>query len=506
MKSRSREKLFTAFFLVILASILLSQKARSENAVDLTKFTATYNSGQILIEWETATELDNAGFFVKRSLQPFPPFEDISGFIPAKGSGVIGASYEFVDNNITEGTNYYYLLEILDTNLNIEYAGPIPIFAGTLPIQFFIPLIQNGTPELTIEPGINFLSPRTLHTVTRLSDGKILIVGGSQAPDQHLASTEIFDPATGSISWAAPLHTARHGHTATLLIDGRVLVVGGYSLPEQWLDDAEVYDPSSNTWTVTPPIYSHGVSHSATLMDDGRVLVVGGCIGSGLCTNRVEIFTPATNTWNEATPLPLDWSSHAAVLLDDGNVLVAGGGSIVDTSMDNQAWLYNPQTNQWSPTGLMNEHRIFPEAVKIPDGRVLLAGGAYPVNYYQLDTLASTEIYDPVSNTWLSTAALHEARYSFEMPLLPDGRILVIGGARDWDHDWTDQSFISEIELYDPNTNQWQIVEELPNPVANAAATLLPDGRVWMTGGQSGWLLNDCYHAETWLLSITNNP
>ncbi len=144
--------------------------------------------------------------------------------------------------------------------------------------------------------------PRTMHTATPLPDGRILLVGGSQASDEHLALVEIFDPANGTFTPAAPLHTPRREHTATLLQDGRVLVVGGYSLPRQWLDDAEVYDPSADIWTVVPPLSSHGVQHTATLMRDGRVLVVGGCIGDSICTERVEIFDSRTGAcwWRAA--------------------------------------------------------------------------------------------------------------------------------------------------------------------------------------------------------------
>ena len=110
-------------------------------------------------------------------------------------------------------------------------------------------LAAHATPTITVTPGGALLFPRTRHTATRLLNGKILIVGGSRASDDHLAEAELFDPATGQFSQVAALHTPRHHHTATLLPDGRVLIVGGYSLPQQWLSDAEVYDPVADTWT-----------------------------------------------------------------------------------------------------------------------------------------------------------------------------------------------------------------------------------------------------------------
>jgi hypothetical protein len=257
---------------------------------------------------------------------------------------------------------------------------PIPPTTIPRPTNTLIPPTSTPAPpyKLTVNvtPGTALLFPRMWHTATRLSDGRILVVGGSWATDQYLAEVEIFDPATGQTRRVAPLHTARHAHSATLLPDGRVLVVGGYSRPTQWLDDAEVYDPVADTWTVVPPRYSHGVGHTATLMNDGRVLVVGGAIGGGVTTKRVEIFDPQTNAWTAALPLESDRYAHTANLLNDGRVLVVGGDTgVEDVPVVSDALLYNPQTNTWTVTEPMVKMRLMAQSVLLPDGRVLVTGG-----------------------------------------------------------------------------------------------------------------------------------
>lgn len=357
-------------------------------------------------------------------------------------------------------------------------------------------------PKLTVDvrQGVALRVSRALHTATRLSDDRILLVGGSQGPDEFLAEAEIFDPRTGLTSWTASLHTPRHGHTATLLQDGRVLVVGGYNLPRQWLDDAEVYDPSSDTWTVVAPLYSHGVGHTATLMNDGRVLVVGGCIGSGVCTERVEIFDPQTNSWTEAMSLEGDRASQTAQLLDDGRVLVAGGGGEAGAPAGGDALLYDPQTNTWTATRPMVKPRAFAQSVQLSDGRVLVVGGMALENAASSKMTASAEVYEPTSNTWMAVTALSQPRYAFGLVLLPDGQVLAIGGTRDRENDWTADSFIHEIERYDPTTDRWRVVGQLPRPEAFASATLLPDGRVWVAGGQSDQ--NGAkFTSDTWLIA-----
>jgi hypothetical protein len=121
------------FFLSILSAILLGFLAIQgvKAAVDLAYFTAYPLDNEIVIEWETATELDNAGFYVTRNTVNQPiPFPEVSDFIPAEGSGVIGAQYEYFDEDVSEGVTYYYKLEIIDTSNNVDYSEVVSATFG----------------------------------------------------------------------------------------------------------------------------------------------------------------------------------------------------------------------------------------------------------------------------------------------------------------------------------------------------------------------------------------
>src|SRR3954454_20060394 len=72
---------------------------------------------------------------------------------------------------------------------------------------------------------------RSQHSATLLPNGNVLIAGGVQSSSNGtrvLASTELYDPASGRFAPAANMTTTRRLHTATLLPDGRVLIAGGY--------------------------------------------------------------------------------------------------------------------------------------------------------------------------------------------------------------------------------------------------------------------------------------
>ena len=361
------------------------------------------------------------------------------------------------------------------------------------------PAIDLNPREPGVYPWFPLLIPRTMHTATLLTNGSILMAGGSLEPDDFVADEELVEPLTGRSTWAAPLHAKRHEHTATLLRDGRVLVVGGYNLPQQWLSDAEVYDPRSDSWTVVSPLFSHGVSHTATLLNDGRVLLVGGCIGSGVCTEKVEIYNPTDNSWWEATSLTTDRASHTAQLLDDGRVLIAGGSGDSGPPVGLDAVIYDPATNSWKTTQSMIAPRHLPESVRLLDGRILVTGGIVLGDASNNQMTTVTEIYDPRTNQWTRAADLNYTRYSFNLILLKDGRVLAINGANRWDNNWDETTFVRDVELYDPKTDQWIVIGSLPLPTSNSTSILLANGNVWVAGGNNG-AGGNIFPPETWLI------
>src|SRR5439155_23604168 len=70
-------------------------------------------------------------------------------------------------------------------------------------------------------------SPRQDHAAAVLSDGRVLIAGGSSDGTNALNTTDIYDPQAGSVSPGPVMSTARAKHTATTLLDGTVVVIGG---------------------------------------------------------------------------------------------------------------------------------------------------------------------------------------------------------------------------------------------------------------------------------------
>jgi hypothetical protein len=90
-------------------------------------------------------------------------------------------------------------------------------------------------------------------------------------------------------------------------------------------------------------------------------------------------------------------------------------------------------------TGSLNIARDYHTATLLPSGIVLVAGG---LASHRLT--ASTEVYDPTSQTWSVTGSLNASRESHTATLLSNGKVLVAGGLTGVNFHYT-----ASAELYD---------------------------------------------------------
>ncbi|HYO58693.1 MAG TPA: kelch repeat-containing protein [Archangium sp.] len=240
----------------------------------------------------------------------------------------------------------------------------------------------------------------------------------------------MYDLVTGTWAVTGSLVTPRFHHSATSLPDGRVLVTGGADgeYGGGVLASSEVYDPATGIWLSTGPMSAARRNHTATPLRDGRVLVTGGTDASGMLQSSAEVYDPATGSWSPVADMTFARTSHSATLLADGRVLVVGGGgSTWDSSVF--AELFDPATNTWAPTGNLTNPRRYHSATLLPTGQVLVAGGFH--EYTGIQT--SAEAYDPTTGVWLPVGRMDMDRYLHTATLLTSGRVLVAGGVSNKD-------------------------------------------------------------------------
>jgi hypothetical protein len=160
-------------------------------------------------------------------------------------------------------------------------------------------------------------------------------------------------------------------------------------------------------------------------------------------------------------------SGHTATLLLDGRVLIIGGYR--STSADwnpasplASAELYDPASGTFIPAGEMTTPRAFHRSVLLADGTVLIAGGQGPGR----KNLLSAELYDPVNASFRPVVG-DTAESHTKVTLLLDGRVLMTG-------------YLSlHAEIYDPVTATFAVGSTYGDPLScESPDILLADGRV----------------------------
>ena len=353
----------------------------------------------------------------------------------------------------------------------------------------------------------SMVSARAAHTATLLNDGTVLVVAGGQLDIDDLLvsipSAEIFNPSTKQFAPAGRPCIARELHTATLLGNGKVLIAGGneftgYPTYLYATSTAELYDPATGKFSNTALMTVPRTLHTATMLKDGRVFIAGGALNSGFPRDALgtsEIYDPSAGTFSSGPNLATPRVGHTATILQSGKVLITGGEN--SQGALSSAEIYDPVTNSFTATGSMTTPRTVHSATPLTNGQVLITGGSSvgTVAPGGLLTnaathLTSAEIYDPATGKFSPVSNMNLARVAHTSTLLPDGRVLITGGFGDYLNQTMPNSQIvigyeslNGAETYDPASGTFTIVGPMTTRRFWHQATSLSDGFVLITGG-----------------------
>jgi hypothetical protein len=316
--------------------------------------------------------------------------------------------------------------------------------------------------------------------VALLHTGKVLIVSGSgNLPGNLNFQAGVWDPHSGTIT-TQPVGWDMFCDGMVVLPDGRPFIMGGTLQYDPFHGElrASVYDPATNAFTDLQSM-AHGRWYpTATVLGDGRVMVFSGFGEAGGTNTSVEFYS-ASSGWSAAFSAPWTPPLYPRLhLLPNGNVFYSG--STTGSS------LFNPATRTWTTNIAFTNYngtRTYGSSVLLPltpannyTPKVMIMGGGNP-------STASTELIDLSAGTpkWLYGPNMSQPGIEMNATILPNGKVLALGGSLN-DEDTNTASL--NADLYDPASNTFSPAgTEVYARLYHCVSLLLPDGTVWVAGG-----------------------
>ncbi|WP_167784884.1 galactose oxidase-like domain-containing protein [Ramlibacter rhizophilus] len=285
----------------------------------------------------------------------------------------------------------------------------------------------------------------------------------------------LLDPRTQNLSSVAKAGFDVFCSGHVFLADGRLLVAGGHIANYIGEPRASVYDPRADSWTATPDMNLGRWYPTVTTLANGDALVVSGDVDTSTANNPLpQVYETATNTWRSLYDAQLVQHLYPNMFLAPDGRVAAVGPTERTRLLDTSG------TGKWTMLATIRPggHRDYGAAVMYDSGKILfLGGGSPPTNRAEvLDLNAAVP-------AWRSVAPMSVARRQVNATVLPDGKVLVTGGTSGTG--FNDMSSpVYAAELWDSATEQWTTLAAAKVPrLYHSGAMLLADGTVLTTGG-----------------------
>jgi hypothetical protein len=194
-------------------------------------------------------------------------------------------------------------------------------------------------------------------------------------------------------------------------------------------------------------------------------------------TNSGVVVSPAEVVWTTDSP-------GVATVAQTGIVTAVGEGRTLlharFRESDAAAVIMVSAPSTFIATGSMSMTRTRHTATLLPDGKVLIVGGRDRTDGSGRES-GSAELYDPASGTFSRTGDMISVRSAHSATLLPNGKVLIAGGSV------SNNVASNTAELYDPATGTFTRTGDMRTAQFGHEATLLKTGKVLISGGWNGW-------------------
>ena len=254
---------------------------------------------------------------------------------------------------------------------------------------------------------------------------------------------------TSDTSTATPRHEA-----ASVVVDGKFYLLGG-----RGERPVEVYDPTSQTWRVIGPAPLE-INHFQPVVIGTKVYLVAAFTGgypNETNVPDVHVFDTATETWSTDGVIPVSRRRGGAAAVNFGGKIYIIGGNTNGHNGGAVSWFdeFDPATGNWAVLPDAPNARDHMQAALVGDKLVVVGGRQSTQPNPFINTVSATDIYDFVSGTWSSGAAIPTDRAG-AMTVVAGAEVIVAGG----EIDQVAQA-LKTVEAYHVPTDRWRTLQDM---------------------------------------------
>lgn len=444
--------------------------------VSLRRFGDLSSAAMVRVKTESGNAISGADFQALDQLVTFAPGQEVQ-------------TVDLVMKDDFEAeTNEYFWLRAISASAQVKTSDPMASI-----VRIYDDEVGRERGQVMPLMGLGRVP---IHTIM-LPNGKVMFWGR-----QHDLGAQIYDPATGEITDLPILcdhivdgepicdeEDCEHfnifcsGHT--VLADGRVFIAGGHETDFIGTKTAFIYDPQTNGWTRVPDMNDRRWYPTVIALPNGDALVLHGTIDSPTNFNeQPQVWDHLTNTWRDIDITQDLADNHQAAQSNFyPRAFVLADGRVFYFGQSRQTWFLDTRPGVTDPWTRGPDLKTFARpydygtATEYAPGKILITGG-------RPEGQADAEVIDlnQADPQFRPVSFMNFARRQHNATILPDGRVLITGGQQGPELGGPVQVQLPT-EIWDPVTEKFTVQNSLSvERLYHSTGLLMADGSVW-TGG-----------------------
>ena len=257
-----------------------------------------------------------------------------------------------------------------------------------------------------------------------------------------------------------------------VVLERRVYVGGGATA---WGDDAHIvfkYDPDTDNWSRLP---RYQYRRFAISIINSHLTLVGGGDDGLNPTNQLAVYEPSSQHWTypyHPMPTPRYWP---AVVMYDIWLLVAGGRDAGGRDLATVE-LLNTSTNQWLAASSLPTPCSYMTSATVNNLGYFVTDRKQVFRVSLPDIVSQTVDQSTASKSPTLWRRLPDTPLERSTAISLRGYLIAVGG-------YHDNRTRTDIHLYQPESEQWTKVGDLPNVRFYCSCVELPSGELLVAGG-----------------------